>query len=264
MNRVKNKVAIVTGGSKGIGRAISLLLAEEGAKVCIIARDGKAGEETVALIKDQGGEATFIRADVTNVKNIDSAVRDVIKKYEHIDILVNNVGTAKGALLDDIDENIFQVNIDINFKSAVFCTKAVLPIMVKQRRGSVVFISSINAMLGGFGLVIYSSAKGALFPLVRTLTADYSKYNIRFNVICLGTIPCSKAWQDRERAKTGTLKKLARIYPLGRTGEAVDAAHAVLFLASDEASWITGIVLPVDGGITATGRLPGGRWWDNL
>jgi len=264
MNRVRDKVAIVTGGSRGIGRAISLLLAEEGAKICIIARDDKVGKKTATFIKGQGGEATFIKSDVTNVKRIESAVREVIKKYGKIDILVNNVGAAKGTLLDDVDENIFQMNVDVNFKSAVFCTKAVLPTMMKQHSGSVIFISSVNAIVGGFGLVIYSSVKGALFSLARTLTADYSKYNIRFNVVCPGTIPCSKAWQERERAKPGTLETLAKIYPLGRTGEAIDVAQAVLFLASDEASWITGTVLPVDGGITATGRLPGGEWWNNL
>ncbi len=265
MNRVDNKVAIVTGGGKNIGRAISLLLAKEGAKIVIFDIESKAGEETSNLINKQNGEASFIKSDVTCINDIKYAVDEVIKKYRHVDILVNNVGTSKGLTLDDVDESTFQMNIDTNLKSAFFCTKAILPNMIEQRRGSIIFVSSINALLGGFSEVAYASAKGGLHSLVKVLTADYSKYGIRFNVVCPGSIiGDSKVWKEREKAKPGMLEKLSTIYPLGRFGEPMDVAFTVVFLASDEASWITGITLPVDGGITATGRLPGERWWENI
>ena len=137
--------------------------------------------------------------------------------------------------------------------------------MIRQKSGNIVYISSINALLGGFSEVGYSVAKAGLHTLVKVLTADYSKYNIRFNVVCPGSIiGDSDVWMSREKENPGTLLNLPKIYPLGRAGKPEDVAYAVLFLASDEASWITGIVLVVDGGITATGALPGRRWWENL
>lgn len=265
MNRVKGKVTIITGGGRNIGRSISLVMAREGAIVCVLDIDTKTGKETVNLIENKGGEAYFIESDVTNVEQINKIVNEVIKRYGKIDILVNNVGGSTGLTLEDIDEKTFQKNIESNLKSAIFCTKAVMPYMIKQNRGSIVYISSINALLGGFSEVGYASAKSGLHSLVMTLTADYSRHGIRFNVVCPGSIPGnSEVWKAREKNKKGMLKKLSRIYPLGRFGEPIDVAYAVLFLASDEANWITGIILPVDGGITATGRLPGGKWWESI
>lgn len=265
MNRVKNEIAIVTGGGKNIGHAISLLLGAEGAKVIIIDIDARSGKETVNLIKKQGGASCFIKADVTNVNEVNHSINKVLDKFQRIDILINNVGKPHGITLNDIEEEIFYKNIDINLKSATFCTKAVLPSMIKHHKGSIIFISSINALLGGFSEVIYASAKGGLHSLVKILTADYSKFGIRFNVVCPGSIPGdSKVWKNREMTQPGMLNKLSEIYPLGRFGEPVDVAYATLFLASKEASWITGIVLPVDGGIIATGRFKGGKWWEKL
>jgi len=265
MGRVKGKVAIVTGGGKNIGHSISVLLAKEGANVCIFDIDVEAGTRTANFIKKQGGECTFVECDVTKVEDIGVAVDKVIEKYGRVDILVNNVGNSKGITLEDIDEKTFQANIDNNLKSAFFCTKAVLPVMKKQQCGSIIFISSVNALLGGFGEVAYAFAKNAIHSLVKTLTADYSKYGMRFNVVCPGSIPKnSKTWKRREKEESMVMEKLSKLYPAGRFGEPMDIAYAVLFLASDEAKWITGVILPVDGGISATGNLPGGRWWENI
>jgi NAD(P)-dependent dehydrogenase (short-subunit alcohol dehydrogenase family) len=262
MNRVKNKVAVVTGGGKNIGRAVSLTLAKEGAQVCILDIDTNLGKETVNRIKRRNGSAYFFECDVTSTKQIFRVSTEIIEKYHHVDILVNNVGGSKGLKLADISEEDYQLNLDLNLKSAMFCTKAFLQNMIKYHSGSVIFVSSINALLGGFSEVAYSSAKGALHSLVRVLTADYSKYGVRFNVVCPGSIPKeSVTWQNREKNNPGLIQRLSRTYPLRRVGKPDDVANAVLFLASDESSWITGIILPVDGGLTATGSLPGGKWW---
>lgn len=265
MNRLEDKIAIITGGARNIGYAISVLFAKEGAKVCIFDIDDNMGEKVSREINENGFEAIYVKTDVTNVESINKSVKFIQEKYGKIDILVNNVGASKGFTLEDIDEETFNYNINNNLKSAFFCTKAVLPQMKMNNKGNIVFISSINAILGGFSEVAYSSSKIALHSLVKTLTADYSQYGIRFNVVCPGSIPGdSLTWKNREGNKPGMLKKLANIYPLGRFGDANDVAYAVLFLASDEASWISGVILPVDGGISATGRLPGNCWWENI
>lgn len=265
MNRVKDKVAVVTGCGRNIGRAISLLLAQEGAQVCLLDIDAKLGKETLRLIKKQKGHACFFKCDVTNTKQIFQVIDEIMKQYGRVDILVNNVGHSKGLKLEDVSEDDFRINIDYNLKSAIFCTKAVLQTMVRHGNGSIVFVSSINALLGGFGEVAYSSAKGGLHSLVRVLTADYSRQGVRFNVVCPGSVPSeSKTWKNREENDPELIGRLSKIYPLGRIGKPEDVANAVLFLASDEASWITGVVLPVDGGITATGALPGGKWWEAI
>lgn len=265
MNRLKDKVCIITGGGKNIGKAICSLFAKENAMVCIFDIDENLGKDTSNIIKEMGGRVHFYKVDVTNIKEIEDAIKDVTKSYGRIDILVNNVGGSEGVIIEDIDEDIFQNNIDLNLKSAVFCTKAVLPIMKKHRNGNVVFISSINSLLGGFSETVYSASKGALEALVKVLVADYSKYGIRFNIVCPGSVPQdSDLWQNREEMRPGTLRNLSEIYPLGRFGEPEDVAYATLFLASEEANWITGVLLPVDGGICATGRLPGGKWWESI
>jgi NAD(P)-dependent dehydrogenase (short-subunit alcohol dehydrogenase family) len=265
MNRLKDKICIVTGGGKNIGKAICELFANEGAIVCIFDSDDKLGENTLYCIKSQGCNGCFLKVDVTNIEEINNSIEKVLKYYGRIDILINNVGGSEGLILEDIDELVFLKNIDLNLKSAVFCTKAVLPTMKKQHYGNVIFISSINALLGGFSESMYSASKGALHSLANVLVADYSKHGIRFNVVCPGSIPGdSETWQDREKKHPGILKNVSEIYPLGRIGVPNDVAYATMFLASDEAAWITGIVLPVDGGICATGNLPGGKWWEKI
>jgi NAD(P)-dependent dehydrogenase (short-subunit alcohol dehydrogenase family) len=263
MSRMEGKRAVVTGGGRNIGRAIAGLLAAEGAEVWILDHD-ESGRRTAAAISDRGFRALFLVCDVTLPDEVERAAAR-IEKEGPADVLVNNVGGAKGITLEDVDEDVFDYNVAVNLKSAFYCTKALLPGMRRSGNGSVVFMSSVNATLGGFSQVAYASAKAGLHSLVRSLTADYARQGIRFNAICAGSVPGeSRTWATREREHPGTLKRLASIYPLGRLGEPIDIAKAVLFLASDDAQWITGVVLPVDGGISASGALPGGRWWEQV
>lgn len=265
MLRLKNKVIIVTGGGGNIGQSICKLFSEEGAIIIIFEINPIKGKIIVDEINKNGKDALFLKTDVTKIKDIKQSIATVIKKYGHIDGLINNVGGSEGVKLEDINEKIFYKNLNINLKSAVFCTKYSLPYMIEKKKGSIVFISSINAIFGGFSEIIYSTAKGGIHSLIKTLTGDYSKYGIRFNVLCVGSIPHnSPTWKKREIEKPGIMKKLENIYPLKRVGKPIDIANAALFFVSDESSWITGTILPVDGGITATGLLPGNKWWESL
>jgi len=258
MDRIKDKVAIITGGGSGIGRATSLLFANEGAKVCILDNDTNGGKETINLIREKKGEAFFIKTNMVNIKDINHAVEEVVKRYNKIDILINNVGMPIVYDFNNINENTFQKDIDINFKAAVFCTKVVLTNMINKSNGSIVFLSSINAILGGFGAVLYSSIKGAIHSFAINLAAEYSKNNIRFNVVCPSSTPIgSKLWGETLKTNPKMLDIIKEIHPLGRYGNPNDIAYAILYLASDEASWVTGVVLPVDGGIRSSVRFPG-------
>jgi meso-butanediol dehydrogenase/(S,S)-butanediol dehydrogenase/diacetyl reductase len=263
--RLRGKVAVVTGGAGSIGGGISRALAAEGAAVWVVDTSDEAGEEVVAEIRDAGGRADVARADLTSVDEASRAIGRIAEGEGRIDILVNNLGGSTGLGLEDLDEETFRWNIDLNLKSALFTTKAVCPAMRRNGRGSVVFISSINALLGGFGEVAYAAAKAGLHSLVATLTAEQSPQGLRFNALAVGSVPGnSPVWVGREHDDPGVLDRLARAYPLRRFGEPADVANAVVFLASDESSWITGAIIPVDGGLSATGGLPGGRWWTHL
>ncbi len=265
MTQITDNVAIITGGSgPNIGRGISQNLADTGFTVVILDIDTDGGNEVVETIRDRGGEAMFIETDVTNVEAIHDATETVVDTYGRIDVLVNSAGSPAGVTIDSIGEKEFDVNIERNLKSSFFCTKAALP-HLQDNSGSVVFVSSVNALVGGFSEIGYATAKGGLHALCRCLVADYSEFGIRFNVVCPGSIiGNSVVWREREEKEPGTLDSVAEMYPLKRYGEPEDVANAVRFLISEEAEWINGIVMPVDGGLTATGNLPGGRWWEQL
>ena len=265
MCRLNNKIAIVTGGGRNIGRAISRRFAEEGATVCVFDIDPESGEETVSIISKSGGKAFFIHTDVTDTTGIKKSVREALDRSGCIDILVNNAGGGIDADITGTDEEAFQESIDINLKSSFFMTREILPSMVERKQGSVLFISSINAILGGFGATVYSLTKNSLRALVRNLTADYSCHGLRFNVLCVGSVPGdSMVWKNHKKNSPGLLERLAKLYPMGRYGQPEDVANAALFLASDESGWITGTTIVVDGGLTATGNIPGDKWQEKI
>jgi NAD(P)-dependent dehydrogenase (short-subunit alcohol dehydrogenase family) len=265
MHRLKNRTAAVTGGGRNIGRAISRRFAEEGATVCIFDINTEYGEETVNIIGKSGGKAFFIYTDVTETASIKDSVKEALDRSGRIDILVNNAGGGIDADIIGTDEESFQKSINLNLKSSFFMTREVLPGMIERKKGSVIFISSINAILGGFGATVYSITKNSLRALVRNLTADYSGHGLRFNVICAGSVPGdSQVWKNHEKSSPGLLDRLAKLYPMGRYGQPEDVAGAALFLASDESGWITGTNIIVDGGLTATGNIPGEKWQEKI
>jgi NAD(P)-dependent dehydrogenase (short-subunit alcohol dehydrogenase family) len=254
MDRLKDKIAIVTGGANGIGRAISELFAGEGAWVLVADVEDDAGDQTVRGIRAKGGEAEFCHADVSRVEDVQRAVALAAARGGRIDILCNNAAYLAedfhGAL-DSTDEE-WRKCIDVALLGTHYFTRAVLPYMIARRSGSIVNVVSIQAMEGMMTSVAYTATKAALLGYTMSVAYDYGPQNIRINSLCPGPI------QTRVGADPAGVhyKWQCDQTTLGRVGYPREVAWAALFLASDEASYVTGATLPVDGGWTASSARP--------
>lgn len=247
--RLKDKIAIVTGGGSGIGRAIALEFAKNGASVVVADRVPERAAETAALIAAGGGLAIATTTDVSQADQVAAMVRQATEALGLVDILVNNAGLSVGDDILDISEDAWDLNFDVVLKSVYLCSKAVLPGMIERKRGVIVNITSVNGMFA-VGEEAYSAAKAGMINLTKNMALKYGQYNVRVNTIAPGTIQ-TPIWGERLKKDPDAFAKIAPWYPLGRVGQPEDIANAALFLASDEAAWITGINLPVDGGLTA-------------
>ena len=250
MDRVKGKVAIVTGGANGIGKAICELFAEEGAWVLIADIEEGPGQETVRSIRAAGGQAEFCRADVSNQEDVKRAVAMAAAHNGRIDILCNNaayLGPDFHAAVESTDME-WRKCIDVALMGTHYFTKAALPYMIAQKQGSVVNVVSIQAMEGMMTSVAYTATKAALLGYTMSVSYDYGQQNIRINSLCPGPI------QTRIGADPADphYKWQCDQTTLGRVGYPKEVAWAALFLASDESSFVTGITLPVDGGWTSS------------
>ena len=247
--RLADKVAFVTGGGSGIGHAISLRFASEGASVVALDLKPERAEETVSMIKAAGGDGLALQANVADDAAVHHAVQLALEEYNVIDILVNNAAIAQGTDILTIDEETWDLNLAVVLKSVFLVSRAVLPGMLAQRQGAIVNIASVNG-LTGIGEEPYSAAKAGVINLTKNMAVRYGGQGVRANVICPGTIQ-TPIWNERVENEPGIFDKLAKWYPLGRVGLPEDVANAALFLASDEAAWVTGAVLNVDGGLMA-------------
>jgi meso-butanediol dehydrogenase/(S,S)-butanediol dehydrogenase/diacetyl reductase len=247
--RLAGKVALVTGAGSGIGRATSELFASEGATVGVLDRDGSRAGETAERISGQGGRAVPIEGDVSDPIEVEAAIATTRTTYGGVDVLVNNAAIAVGDDILEIDHELWDQNVAIVLKGVFLCSKAALPGMIEQRSGSIVNIASVNG-LTGLGEEPYSAAKAGVINLTRNLAVKYGRFGVRANSISPGTIR-TPVWQSRLERDPHIFERLAKWYPLGRIGEPADPARAALFLASDEAAWITGSNLVVDGGLLA-------------
>lgn len=251
MQRYEGRVALVTGGGHGIGRASARRLGAEGAAVIIADIDVEAAHAVVAELDDAGMSAIAVSCDVTARDSVDRAVAGGVEHFGRLDVLVNTAGgDGEHPSFADTGDESWEALIDLNLTGVVRCIRAALPhLLVAPDGGSVVTVGSINGITA-FGSEPYSAAKAGLQNLTVNLAAQYSRHGVRFNLIAPGTIR-TRVWDKQP----GSLQQLTPLYPLGRVGEPEDVAAAVAFLSSDDAAWITGVVLPVDGGILSTGPL---------
>jgi 3-oxoacyl-[acyl-carrier protein] reductase len=243
---MSGKVAVVTGGSRGIGRAVAVSLAEAGADVAIFyAGNHAAAEETVAEIRKLGRKGLALQVDVASGEQVESAMKQVIAEFGRIDILVNNAGITRDNLLMRMKEEEWDQVINTNLKGVFLCTKAVTRTMMKQRSGRIINISSVVGVMGNAGQANYVAAKAGVIGLTKTTARELAGRGITVNAIAPGYIETDMTSVLDEEVK----KQMLTAIPLGRPGTARDVAEAVKFLASDSAAYITGQTLHVDGGM---------------
>ncbi len=242
---VKDCVAIVTGASRGIGRSIALTLAAHGAKVVVSARSLEAVETLAGEIKAQGGEALAVQADIALTADADRLVESAVSAFGRVDILVNNAGITRDGLLVRMKDEDWDAVLDTNLKGAFLCTRAVAKVMTKQRYGRIVNISSVVGEMGNAGQANYCASKAGLLGLTKSVARELAKRNITVNAVTPGFIVTDMTSSLPEKVS----EEMAAQIPLGRFGEAEEIAHAVLFLASRQAGYITGQTLGVNGGM---------------
>ena len=243
--RLKNKVAVIVGGAKGIGRAIAIRFAEEGASVAINDIDKAAGQALESEIELLGGTSFYLHGDAASERDVSDLMNAVKDRFGGLDILVNNVVAGETSIAANDWDSLTEVCL----KSYWISMRAAFPLM-QHPGSSVVNISSVNALMGFGEDHLYSGLKAAILGLSRSMVGEYSPHGIRINCICPGTI-VTERWKTRFEQDPELEPKLTKLYPIRRLGNPEDIANAALFLASDEASFITGAVLTVDGGITA-------------
>lgn len=261
--RLQGKVAIVTGaGSRGpmpgTGQATAILFARQGARVLLVDWEIERAQETQATIEAEGGVASVLQADVTQDNTCHSIVRNCLARYGSLHILFNNVGTSGSGKVTEVTEEVWGRALDTNLKSAVLMSKYAVPAMAESGGGAIIHVSSIDGLRAGMSPNIpYAVAKGGLVTLTKAMAVQHGRQGIRVNCIAPGHLyaPFVAHIPDEKRA----LRRKAG--PLGTEGDAWDVAWAAVFLASDEARWVSGVVLPIDAGLLAATPL---AVWDNL
>jgi NAD(P)-dependent dehydrogenase (short-subunit alcohol dehydrogenase family) len=247
MTLFDGKVAIVTGGSSGIGRAAAIAFGKAGAKVVVAARREAEGEETVHLIKETGSEALFVKTDVTKAADVEALVNKATETYGRLDYAFNNAGSGKPGSIVDLAEADWDYEININLKSIWLCMKYEIPAMQKSGGGAIINTSSQGALLGVANYGAYGAAKAGVIALTRAAAAEYSSERIRVNAISPGAVK-TDLWAE---APPEMIDQVAAGIPLKRIGAPEDIAEAVVWLCADAASFVTGHNLVIDGGFTA-------------
>jgi len=253
MMRLQDKVAIVTGGGAGMGRAVAEAYARQGARVVVAEINPANGEATVAAIRDAGGEAIFARVDVSQAAEVEAMVAQAVAAFGGVDVLYSNAAIqlhGKDARAHELSEEIWDRTYNINIRGVWLCAKYAIPALLQRGGGSIINVASPTGMLGcAPGYTAYSSSKGAVFGLTRVMAADYARDGIRVNAVVPGATETPLTAELFADAKTRN--DLIAATPLGRLGQAEDVVGLAVFLASDESRYCTGGVYMVDGGLTA-------------
>jgi NAD(P)-dependent dehydrogenase (short-subunit alcohol dehydrogenase family) len=250
--RLKNKIAIVTGVASGIGKGTAVLFAEEGAVVVGGDINAQDGERTIQSIREQGREAIFVPTDVTKSDEVHNLVNQAVTTYGRVDVLFSNVGVVVGNPIADVSEDEWDQVMAVNLKSMFLCCKCVIPQMQRHGKGSIILTSSANGIMAEPALATYCTTKAAIIGMTRSIATDYGQFNIRVNCICptYTRTPLVEKWIDSGVDPNLSWEKVNNLHVLKRIAEVDDIAKAVLFLASDESSIITGTALIADGGLT--------------
>jgi NAD(P)-dependent dehydrogenase (short-subunit alcohol dehydrogenase family) len=256
--RLANKVALVTGAGTGIGRATGLLFAQEGARVVAQDVNADTAQETVQLIKQAGGEAVSMGGDVTSSAEAETIVKKAVDTYGRLDVLFNNAGIWRGGTILDISEADWDRTMSVNVKGIYLVSRYAVQQMMRQESGSIINAASVAALRGSPMSAAYHASKGAVLLLTKCMAVDFGRYGIRVNCICPGIIDTQMADQlltyrslgDDDR-KQALLETYEARHPVGRFGQPGEVAKVVLFLASDESSFVTGAAWSVDGGLSA-------------
>ena len=248
--KLDGKVALITGGNSGIGRATAALLAQEGAAVVLTGRNQERGEQVAQAINESGGKAMFIRSDVRVADECRQAVEQTLERFGRIDVLFNNAGVLYAKTVPDCTEEEWDDTIDSSLKGAFLMSKYALPSMIERGSGSIIHTSSGWGILGGDRAAAYCAAKGGLVVMAKAMAIDHGPDGIRVNCVCPGDVETPMLPDDAENRGMSWEDYIAGASdrPLGRVGTAEEIARAVLFLASDDSSFVTGEALVVDGG----------------
>lgn len=243
--RLHGRVAIITGGGQGIGRTTALLFAREGAKIVVADVNEDGGHETVAAVEEQGGEAVFVKTNVARLKDAEAMAEAAIDAFGQIDILVNNAGITRDATLKKMDEDEFDLVVDVNLKGVFNCTKAVLPHIKESDHGRILNAASVVGLYGNFGQTNYVATKSGVIGMTKTWARELGRKGVTVNAVAPGFVETTMV----DTVPDKVMNTLREKTPLQRLGKPDDIANAYLFLASDEAAFITGTVLSVDGGL---------------
>jgi NAD(P)-dependent dehydrogenase (short-subunit alcohol dehydrogenase family) len=251
--KLADKVAIITGGGSGIGRATALLFAQEGAQVVVADYAPEGGQETVEMIQRHGRDAVFVETDVSQADAVARMVQTAIDTYGRIDVLFNNAGVTIPASVADATEEVWDKTMDIDLKGVFLPSKYAIPHMIQSGGGSVINTASMCGLVASPNQAPYSAAKGGVVALTRQMAIDYASHNIRVNGIAPSEVrtPMFLGFINRVPDPQKKMQELVARIPMGRVAEPEEIASVVLFLASEESSYITGVTLPVDGGLTA-------------
>lgn len=251
--RLRDRVALITGGTSGIGRATALLFAQQGARVVITGRDEARGREVVAEVEAAGGTILFVRCDVRFADQCRRAVEETMRTFGQLDILFNNAGVFYPNTAIECSEEEWDLTVDICLKGTFLMSKYTLPIMIAQGSGVIINNASGWGLVGGDGAAAYCAAKGGVVLLTKAMAVDHSRQGVRVNCVCPGDVDTPMLVTDAQKRGMAWTDYLASAAnrPMGRIGQPEEIAQAVLFLASEDASFVSGAILAVDGGGTA-------------
>lgn len=251
MGRLQNKVVVISGGNTGIGRAISVRFAEEGAVVVIAARNADRAQETIEMVEQAGSKGYFVACDVTDIDQCKNLIQETVDRCGKLDVLVNNAGIIyRNRTVKETTPEEWQKTFDVNVNGAFYLSKFAIP-HLEASKGNIVNVASYVGLVGFQGTAAYCASKGALVQLTRAMALDHAGDGVRVNCVCPGSVHTEMITSAWEAYGEGAEQVWASKHPLGRIAQPQEVADVILYLASAESSFLTGVALPVDGGITA-------------